>query len=178
MNTSKRLRATLALAMGICALAFGVAPAYATFGIEPGTFETAVVGEDGNDLTQAGGRPDGTTSFSFSQIEESPGKFAPDDDVKDIRVQLPVGFLGNPGAIERCNGELFSSYAECPPETQVGYAILHIAEFQGFPPKTEYISIYNLVPQNGKPAQFGFAALQSTVPILIDVSVRPTDRGI
>jgi hypothetical protein len=117
-------------------------------------------------LTQAGGRPDGTTMFAWTRNTEGVGTTPSrvDGGVDNIVVDLPPGFFANPTATPKCPTEKFDvDPMLCPPETQVGILRLNIEGVTGggsniFPIAwdTTY-PVYNLVPRAGRPAEIGFA---------------------
>jgi len=110
---------------------------------------------DGSPDTQAGSHPyELTTSMMFpiNAAGEPIGEF------KDVHVDLPAGFVGNPNATPRCRRVEFdrrlngSLNAVCPADSQVGTILAYIE-----PNQFVTLAIYNLVPPAGVPAQLGFA---------------------
>jgi hypothetical protein len=162
----------VALAMSLgCALlsiaTIGVSSADAEIGIV--SFDGAVNADSiGTPFTQAGGHPySATTTFMFTQA----GTGLPTESVKDIEVDLPPGFIGDPLATPRCTQEAFVA-ERCPRGSQIGMVTIFISG--GFNPT---LPVFNLVPPSNEPAQFGFVAL--TIPIHIDARVRPgSDYGV
>ncbi len=161
-------------------------PASASFGLaEPFTFNVSgsstSAGLDGPTLpanpadhfTQAGGHPfEVTASFQLNLHE---GTSFPDGDPKDARVTLPQGLIGNPRAVAQCPLVRLTSLAEpCPVDSQVGVAAAFIngGENNGLGP----VPIYNLVPESGQAAEFGFLAAGGT-PIVLYASVGPRSAG-
>lgn len=130
-----------------------VASAYASFGIEPGSFQTIALNRDGTIDAQAGSHPyEYTVSFGFNRN----GKGEPEGNVRDVEVDLPAGMIGNPLAVPRCSQQDFEGQqAFCPGDTQVG--IIH-AQIEGVG-TTITAPVFNLVPPPGVPARFGFSAL-------------------
>ncbi|MDO8184187.1 hypothetical protein Q5424_00340 [Conexibacter sp. JD483] len=164
----------IALALGVMALmlAFAFAgQARADFGIVPGTFTAAARDPLGNDLTQAGDHPDLSTSFTMETTTDAQGNTVPDGDLKDVRVDLPVGLVGDPNVTPRCAQELFNqtAAAQCPVETQVGVIDLMIAPFAGSAPLAQQLPVYNIDPPDGRPAEFGFRLFRSNVVVNADV---------
>jgi hypothetical protein len=109
-------------------------------------------------VTQAGARPDGTTTMSFNRGAD--GKV--DGSVDNIYVDLPAGFVGNPNAVPKCTAEQFATRPlACPPETQVGILRFAIEAAPlgganlGAADETAY-PVYNLEPRNGRVAELGF----------------------
>jgi hypothetical protein len=134
----------------------------AAFGAE--NFSSFIAGLDGAPDAQAGGHPyelttriDFATRFEPIQVNAAP---LPQDEPgpRDIVVDLPLGFMGSALAAPRCTfAQLNETGAQkgeaaCPPDTVVGHLL------------TDPISpigvdgpIYNMVPEQGVAAEFGFA---------------------
>jgi hypothetical protein len=107
--------------------------------------------------TQAGGSPYAlTTTFHFN-LHEALDKngahvLVSVEEPKDIRVDFPLGVVFNPQASARCSIAVFdqSSGRACPPSSQVGTIISNpYGSFEESP-------LYNLIPLEGRPAEFGF----------------------
>lgn len=106
----------------------------------------------------------------------------PGDSVKDLRVGLPPGLIGNPTATPLCTLAQFQAGAagSCPASTQVGDVTVG-ASVQVLPgllvplPTPITGSIYNMQPQPGEPARFGIVlrSLPVALPILGDVVLPP-----
>jgi hypothetical protein len=138
---------------------------------------------------QAGSHPYAlTTTFvlngpEFIKSTGSSGVFVPaGKGLRDARVQLPPGFVGNPNATPRCSYADFSrSYHGCPNDTVVGVAgtiLSHVTTREEGHNSWYRDPVYNLETPGGVPAEFGYYAA-STVPILIDASVRTgSDYGV
>src|SRR5690606_7705500 len=85
------------------------------------------------------------------------------EDVKDMRVALPPGLIGNPEAYPKCRP---ADFPACPADTQVGVAklvTLLAPELQS--------PVYNMEPAQGKLAQFAFSAL-GVINVQITADVR------
>ena len=127
--------------------------------------------------SQAGGHPDSTVSFSVSThpgAQNGADILLPDASIKDVNVDLPPGFIGNPKAVPQCTMQTFVLF-DCGAASQVGLVslTLGIANFDTDPPEptvTGSLPIYNLVPAPGEPARFGTSLL--FVNIIIHVKVR------
>ncbi len=92
-------------------------------------------------------------------------------DVKDVIVDLPMGLLGDTQATPTCTFGQLESVQHCPADTRVG-------QIQTEPEDatTAYIGIYNMVPEHGVAAEFGFIdAIDSTHAIYANVA--PTPAG-
>jgi hypothetical protein len=120
------------------------------------TFTAEAINRDGTLDTQAGSHPyEAVTNFTFAGA-----------DTKDIEVDLPAGFLGNPQATPKCPlNQLTNPLNACPADTQVGTVQTSI-DPAGITP------VYNLVPEPGKPAEFGFTQLGFAIPVILYGSVR------
>ncbi len=170
----RRFAAALACALALVCAA--TATAQAEFGLQPGSFRAEVTDSSGAIEERAGATPyAATTSFDFRV--DGDGK--PDGNVKNIDVELPAGFVGNPQALPQCTGAEFSRVDPdtfepgCPIETQLGVATNTVDI--GFPLPIDS-GVYNLVPPPGAPAAFGFTVLG--VPVTVVASVRDDDQGL
>ena len=164
-----RLRsAVIALAVG-CALPciVGTAPAMAKFGIA--SFSNTVIKQNGKPATQAGSHPwEAVTSMTFTARKNG----LPTENVKNVVVKLPPGLIGNPTSAPRCEiSEL--DVGACPVDSQIG--TLGLTILGGSSPTVE--PLYNLVPPQGEPAEFGANIL--LVNSYLDISVRTgSDYGL
>jgi hypothetical protein len=149
-------RASLvALAAWAAMLCTAAPPAVADFGIQPGSFNTAV------STTQAGAHPDIEVNFAFNTLPPNGGGVVlPDENAKNVSVDLPRGLIGNPTALPRCPISVFDQNQSlaCPPASQVGYAVLNFVQLGNFPFSVSF-PVYNLVPPPGEPAEFGLNIL-------------------
>jgi hypothetical protein len=128
-------------------------------------FTARVTDAAGSDYTVAGGHPfEATTHFSWATYAGG----SPVEDIKDVFVELPPGFLGNPAAAPRCPIEHVNPFPgpPCPVASRVGFVELGQNGGQGGPSP-----IFNVVPERGYPAQFAFVAGLNTI-----VSLLPTLR--
>jgi hypothetical protein len=107
----------------------------------------------------AGAHPNwGFTQFIIKN--EPPGE-TPVDELKTVRVDLPVGLSVNPGATPRCKLATFEAGASgCSPLTEVGKSQVTVSMPPlGTPspptaPLTE-VPVYNVEPKPGEAARFG-----------------------
>jgi len=115
----------------------------------------------------AGHPPVGFTQFIVKH--ESPGE-TPVDELKTVRVDLPVGLSVNPGATPQCPLATFeASPASCPAGSDVGHSFV-TASVLGVPMELpEAPTVYNIVPPEGEPARFGFNLLGNDVYLRADV---------
>ena len=101
-----------------------VSPVPAAPGIQ--AFMAGAFDEDGNPSTQAGGHPAAAiTNFFVNTVLSPLGTVVPAGDARDIRVDLPPGFLGNPMVTPRCPQRLPSPKQPgadaCPLAAAVGH---------------------------------------------------------
>jgi hypothetical protein len=166
---AKAAATTAIVAVGM--LATLIPAARAAVMLQPGSFAVTATSN------QAGAHPDLTASFAF--VTDSRGRLV-GDHPKTIAVDLPSGFSGEPPATPRCPLDQFSSEKggfspqTCPPDTQVGTAVATVNDGTGA--KEERAPVYNLVPNEGETAKFGF--FTSVFGIQAVVSVRPGDYGV
>jgi hypothetical protein len=160
MNTSKRLLSRALLAAMSCLAAVAIiAP-----GAQAQEVKNALVSVnniDGTYSRQAGAHPDLRTAFDFFQLP------------KDIRVDLPPGFVGNTNAVPKCPRELLIvNHAQlCPSETQIGFVLVG-GSSQGRIPTP----IFNMEHSPEIPGIFAF--VYGDVPVFIQPTVRPGDYGV
>ena len=131
------------------------------FGVSEFDMEADTVG--GAPTTQAGSHPwTFTTSLGLPLTATIPGVevgFVPAQNVKNIIVDLPPGFVGNPQSLPRCAMADLKRHS-CPQASVVGSLAIRaglfapgVFRFTGWVP--EFTPIFNLAPQGGYPAEFG-----------------------
>ncbi|HEV2859307.1 MAG TPA: hypothetical protein VGW80_12985 [Solirubrobacterales bacterium] len=104
----------------------------------------------------AGHPPVGFTQFIVKHTS-SLGHEEPEVDMKDLRVDLPVGLSVNPGAVPRCGAEHPKECATAQPLSRVGESRVYVSpEAPVGAPIEIKAQVYNLVPKQGQPARFGF----------------------
>ena len=109
-TVSTTLRSVFAL-IAILAVAGPISGASAEeFGIAPGSFVVRMLDAEGNPESRSGSHPD-RLQIDFSFEGGSP---------KDIELEMPPGFGGNPGAVPECARQAREEGEECPADTQVG----------------------------------------------------------
>jgi uncharacterized repeat protein (TIGR01451 family) len=163
-------------------------PTPSAFGIVPGSYEADFFDAAypfGSPLRQAGAHPSELRlNFDLNQktgIDSSesagscPGcRYSVSNGlIKDAEVTLPRGMIGNPEALPKCDPVVFSTLGvvpnstACPADTQVGYLNVTFTSstanrgnglFANPNAASERVAIYNLVPPEGTPADFGFQA--------------------
>ncbi|HTA13807.1 MAG TPA: hypothetical protein VK781_03015 [Solirubrobacteraceae bacterium] len=147
-----------------------------SFGVS--NFDFYVSGNDGAHDTQAGDHPyEVTTTIDLNNRFGSGGGVANGrestsvQDVKDVVVDLPLGFVGSTLAAPECTLTQLSGEA-CPADTVVGHILTE--PLNG---ATQINSpIWNLVPERGVPAEFGYVDVLHTSHIFY-VRVVPTPQG-
>src|SRR5580700_2071057 len=158
------------------------------FGIED--YELKAEQEGGAPDAQAGSHPfQLTTTLALNQaINPQNGEPVPAALPKDLNFQWPAGLIGNPTAVSRCTLGQFlhirrlNTQNECSPRAAVGAAIVTIIEPDGglgsSPGAYAFtVPVFNLEPNAGEPARFGF--LVPGTPVFIDTAVRSgEDYGI
>jgi hypothetical protein len=144
------------------------AAAQADFGIA--NFRAGVYQSDGTTLDlQAGDHPfQGVSSFTFNT---DPSTGAPQDNVKDIRVDVPPGQTSNPQALPQCTDAQLAASA-CPVASQVGTQALTIYTLVApatLGPLPLRVPLYNMVPPAGHPADFAFSVAGSRTDVVGNV---------
>jgi hypothetical protein len=159
------------------------------FGVE--NYELSPENEGGSLDTRAGSHPfQLTTTLTLNQTASTinKGTGVPEQHVpalaKDLQFKLPAGLIGNPTPFPQCSNEQFTALSQtgfgendCPPQTAVGVAVVTIypASLHAF--ITVPVPVFNLTPNLGEPARFGFDVLD--VPVYLDTSVRTgSDYGV
>jgi hypothetical protein len=87
------------------------------------------------------------------------GPNVPVGELKDVRVDLPIGLSVNPSATAQCPLATFEAGALlCPPASLVGESKVEVSPL-GFPapptPPLSAVPVYNVVPKEGESARFG-----------------------
>ncbi|MBB4661222.1 hypothetical protein [Conexibacter arvalis] len=107
---------------------------------------------DGSAYTQAGGHP--WSASTTIEINSHQGTLAvtPEGDTRNITVDLPAGFVGDPSAAPRCREAQLADTLRCPNSTQVG--ITRVTA--GFIVQDAAAPVYSMEPPPGVPATFAF----------------------
>jgi len=129
---------------------------------------------NGMPAIQAGSHPFETTTsitFGVSRNGAAVGGVS-----RNLEVELPSGFVGNPSAAPKCSRASFddrlseSLNVNCPSDTQIGVALVYLeSEFYA------QLPIYNLVPPANVPVQFGIGYARFVA--FLDASLRPGAEG-
>ncbi|HET6578228.1 MAG TPA: hypothetical protein VFG66_07895 [Gemmatimonadales bacterium] len=131
--------------------------------------------KDGTPVTQAGSHPFAMTNLlSVTTVEPPGGGEFPSGEIRDLRIDLPEGFAGDPSATPRCSNADFAAIDpgtkrnDCPDSAAVGFAEIEV----GFGAREQLISpVYNLQPAPGNVAKLGFVVSTGGVPVTIDVGL-------
>jgi hypothetical protein len=137
---------------------------------------TYIAGLDGAPETQAGGHPyEFTTRFEQnSEIRPSPESqliTTSTEDLKDAVVNLPLGFIGSATAAPTCKFSQLVSAAGCPADSVVGHIYTEPEALASV-----NSAIYNMLPERGHAAEFGFADVLNNTHAIY-ASVVPTSEG-
>ena len=145
------IRRSVILLVLLAALA-APAAAQADFGFAPGKTSATALNSKGTIERQAGAHP---YSYTVHFELNTDGSGASEGgEMRDVIVETPPGFVGNPRAIPSCPRQSFEGgIPNCLPSTQVGILkaiVPGIGEVIG--------PIYNLTPPPGVATQFGFSS--------------------
>jgi hypothetical protein len=146
------------------------------FGIED--YELISENFGGSLDAQAGSHPFQLTSALTLNREAGPDGLQPVALPRDIISELPTGLVGNPTPFAQCTAAQFEESFQgkeslnnaCPAQSAIGVAdVTYILHELGL--STSRVPIFNLVPDPGEPARFGFL-VSGLAPVFLDTSVR------
>lgn len=158
-------------------LAFAAPPAMAAEGFGLKDLDVTFTNEDGSPAAFAGSHPYAVTFDLASNTEELPGgEVFPIGSIKDILIEQPSGFAGNPTAVPRCPAAVFlksagDSSVNCPNETVLGKTAVAVGKAKDISESTP-VPVYNMVPPPGAVLKLGFVVVG--VPVTIEVGLSPT----
>jgi uncharacterized repeat protein (TIGR01451 family) len=134
-------------------------------------FTARALDATGQDYVVAGGHPyEASSTFSFPMSSTG----YPVEDVKDVFTELPPGFVGNVAAAPRCKLEqLQQQFPTCPPASKIG--VLYFGTI-GNPPLPN--PLYNVVPERGYAAEFGFKFFGDSVVMYPQLRPRTGQYGV
>ncbi|HEY0318269.1 MAG TPA: hypothetical protein VGC49_08235 [Solirubrobacterales bacterium] len=145
----------------------------APFGVTPGGFYVDFL-KDGEEtpVRQSGEHPDlAAFNFDFNTIAntspEGPRQKAPNENVRDLEVTLPPGFVGNPTAVGECTPAELSDGA-CPRSSQVGRIEMTLFPVQVNPGAefgVAHYPVFNMVHPRGAVADLAFSVVGNPVHI-------------
>jgi hypothetical protein len=157
------------------------------FGVE--SYELTPEEEDGSPDVQAGSHPfQLTTTIELNQalsrdtflesLEKPPKEYPTSPQLlRNLTTTLPAGLVANAksSVIPQCSPVAFAvlrfgNSNECPASTAVGAAVVTFKEPHFFPEYTATVPVFNLTPERGEPARFGF--VYEKVPVILDTSLK------
>jgi hypothetical protein len=149
-----------------------VGTAAPTFAAEQQQLQISPEAEGGSIDTQAGSHPyQLTTSFAMDQTADT---LSPPALVRKLEFKLPAGLVANVARMPQCSAldfeKIVSQQDLCPSDTAIGVATVTFNEPKLHGTRTWPLPLFNLVPERGEPARFGFTVIKS--PITLDTSVR------
>jgi hypothetical protein len=170
---SFRLQFLLGAALVLFALTIAPASARAAFGID--AFSVVAEAQDGTPVTQAGAHPYAFRAHLGLDTE------AGAEDLRDLTLHLPPGFLVNPTSVPECPASAFhtprvspheasASGESCASSTQVGVLAVEVGGTK------RWFGLFNLVPPFGAPAAFGASPFGT--PLVFTSRLRETDSGL
>lgn len=133
----------------------------AEFGIAPGGFAVRMLDAGGNPENRSGAHPD-RLQIEFKLETEGSGTSA-----RDLAVEMPPGFGGDPAAVPTCPRQAHEEGEECPTDSQVGIV--------SFGSSGSPLPIFLLEPEPGQVASF---TSKTGLPIPFQLQLRPDDFGI
>jgi hypothetical protein len=147
-------------------------------------FEMALEEEGGAPSTHAGAHPfQFTTQITLNQgrdlfpVTSQKPEVIPVALAKDVDFNLPPGLIGNPSKLTKCTTAQFfvtvnSIETHCPASSAVGVAVSTVHEPSVVNTVQIPEPIFNMEPNFGEPARFGFNVLIAGAPVFIDTAVR------
>ena len=150
-------------------------------------YELKAEAEGGGSVTQAGAHPFQVTgSIMLNQAADgapltSQPNAGPAAPARDVAVRLPPGLIANPSAVSRCLSWQFAEGVgggeqdRCPYQSAVGVASVTFDQPGGPGTRTMATPIFNIEPEAGEPARFGFFVPIEGVPVNLTTSVRSAE---
>jgi hypothetical protein len=97
--------------------------------------------------------------------------------LRNLTTTLPAGLVADAraGVFPQCSAVQFAvlrvgNSNECPADTAIGAAVVTFKEEEHFTEYTAAVPVFNLVPEPGEPARFGFVF--EKVPVVLDTSLQ------
>ncbi len=188
--------AVVIVLIGVLLAVAGASQARAAFGFVPGSVSADTWKADSSGTitgpeTQAAAAPfSATTVFELNSTTVTGGSpdfvTLPDENVRDVQVDLPRGFVGDPNATPKCPRAVLttgaSDFAPCPVSTQVGTVRLKFGGNMGgatleTSTQDHQYPVYNMVPRDGDLADFTFVVFGLGGTHIVG-SVRANDFGV
>jgi len=161
------MRRCTVLAMALIALVAAAGSARADLAIVPGSFDASSLDASSQPELRAGAHPDLlVTRFAFSTFADGTA----DGNVRDVAIDLPPGFAGDPSAAPLCPRSAFIQNS-CDPSSQIGVLRATFAGLGTLVP----LPIYNIAPTGDEPAEFGAFAI--FFPVRMVVRLREASDG-
>jgi hypothetical protein len=153
----------------------------APFGVAD--FQTGIFDAGGLKVGSAAARPSGLlTSISFPTWDNlegggGGGAYDPIENVRDVMVDLPPGVVGNPLAAPKCPVSELVTGASCHAASIVGSVVFRAKDnFASSENRHNGLTaLYNLQPEAGFPAEFGFTFARK--PVILYGNLVHTDAG-
>ncbi len=120
---------------------------------------------------EAGSHPDQVSfSFDFNSVSTPhgghPEQKAEAETIRDLQVDLPPGFVGNPSAVGECTAAQFTVNA-CPPSSQVGRIDINTYPFAGTLFFQITTGVFNLSHPRGTITDLGFVFANNPVHVRV-----------
>ena len=160
-----------------------IGPSGGGFGVEG--YELEAESEGGGSVTQAGAHPFQVTGSILldqggdgASLTSTPNA-GPAVPARDVVARLPPGLIANPSAVSRCLAYQFAESVgggeqdRCPYQSAVGVA--SVTFDQGGVTRTLATPVFNIEPEPGEPARFGFYVPLEGVPVVLTTSVRSSE---
>lgn len=134
--------------------------------------------------TQAGAHEDfclalGLNGYGDPELGNLPGL---GDDVRNLKIALPTGQVGNATATPTCTPTQFGRDSGCPESTRVGDVSAFIEAAANLNESVIGGGVYNLAPRGTEAARLGlvleFAGLFAAQKIEVEIRLRATDGGL
>jgi hypothetical protein len=169
------MRRSLCGVLVVAASMVFVPSAMAGFGLQQ--FSEAATNQNGSPDVQAGSHPYAlTTTFTLNGPSLVGEQGVAQGSLKDVRLEVPPGFVGDPNATPKCSYSEFITN-KCPDDTVVGIAATYISTGEEEPLRVKD-PVYNVEQSPSVAAEFAFR-VDTIVPVFIDASVRTGgDYGI
>jgi hypothetical protein len=156
-------------------------PEPAGFGIVPSSFTPDFFAADGTTTErEAGAHPDlFPVPFDFNSVSTDIPDFLPElkveaETIRNLHVDLPPGFIGNPTVVGECSQAAFTA-GSCPPSSQVGrFDAIVFALGSAYPYYSITVPVYNLAHPRGVISDLAFSFVGN--PVHIKVSLNPANR--
>jgi len=154
-----------AVLFGVLLAAIFASPAPAGADFQISSFEGVTLNKDGSADRRAGGHPyEQRFSFKVTTKLDELGNVEPDGNLKDVEIDFPAGFVGDPSAATVCSEAQFGQLSQetlapsCPDGSQVGTVEL-LAATGGEAETTIFMPLWNMGSHADVPSEFGYSPL-------------------